>query len=300
MKIKNFNEIYENMIRQKNPMVDKLQRNKQISAIAFFALVILLFFAYGFIAKNTVVFVIILVLAVLDLFWYLISAGTYNSVYKEEIIGLLVRSYSEGLRYKKGYGVSRADYNAANFPEYYDLFSSEDLIQGNVDNEFNIKMSEVHTQKEEREVDDEGHVQTHYVTVFRGIYGFVNIREILMPEFYVTSNRILGKYNSTRIEIDSAQFEKNYDLYTDQKIETMEIFTADLIEEFNNLRDDLKRIVEVKAHNGNLYFRISMGNSFEAPNFKKSLDFDLMYKNFRIIDNPIRLISKIIENTRNV
>ena len=61
MKIKNFNEIYENMIRQKNPMVDKLQRNKQISAIAFFALVILLFFAYGFIAKNTVVFVIILV-----------------------------------------------------------------------------------------------------------------------------------------------------------------------------------------------------------------------------------------------
>ena len=31
MKIKNFNEIYENMIRQKNPMVDKLQRNKQIS-----------------------------------------------------------------------------------------------------------------------------------------------------------------------------------------------------------------------------------------------------------------------------
>ena len=300
MKTRNFNEVYEKLAKGKNPVIDSLQRRKQLFGILFLVLVLAFFPTYHLIMNNKAIVIAYVIIAIIVLFMYIISSGKYSSLYKETVINSLVKAYSEELSYNSRYGVSRMEYDASRFPGYYDRFHSEDLIQGNIDNEFSIKMSEIHLEKEETERDSDGNLKTSYTTVFRGLYGFVNITSLMMPYFYVSSNRIFGKYNSNRIEVDSAEFEKYYDLYTDDKIRTMEVFTSDLIEEFNKLKENLKHSVEVKVHNGRLFFRISMNDSFEAPKFKKSLDFDLMYNNFKIIDNPIRLISKIIENAKYV
>ena len=299
MKIRNFNEIYEKMVREKDPMLDTLQRRKQLLGLGFVTLTLLFVLFFKNILYNKWILLIYILTVFFEFFLLALTGIKYKKIYKLSVIQKLVKSYSENFRYNSAYGVSKFEYNASNFPGYYDTFHSEDLIEGNIDNEFNIKMSEIHLEKRETEVDDDGNVSTHYVTVFRGVYGFVNT-DIIFPSFYVSSNRILNKYNNSRIEVDSAEFEKYYDLYTNDKIRTMEIFTADLIEEFNKLKENLKQTIEIRVNSGRIFFRFSMNNSFEAPDFKKSLDFNLMYNNFKIIDNPIRLISKIIENGKTI
>lgn len=300
MKTRNFNEIYEKMLIKKDPMLDKLQRRKQLLALVFLCLIILFFVIYPKMGNKNAFLVFYIILAFLDFGLLALIGIKYRQMYKINIIQNLVKSYSEGLNYNSKYGVSISDYVSSNFPGYFNKFHSEDLIQGNIDNEFNIKMSEIKLEKEETTIDGDGNTTTNSVIVFRGIYGFVDIRDKMPPYFYVSNDKKMNKYNDFRIEVDSAEFEKYYDLYSEDKIRTMQVFTAELIEEFNRAREELKATMELKSERGRIYFRIPMKDLFEAPDFSKTLDFNKMYNNFKVIDSPIRLISKLIENVNEV
>ena len=157
-------------------------------------------------------------------------------------------------------------------------------------------MSEVRVEKENYERDSSGNLQKRRVVVFRGLFGTIRSSKVLLPYFEVGKNSHINKFSGKRIEVDSLEFENHYDLYTDDKVRTMEVFTADVIDEFNKIREEFKQSIQMKSKNSILYFRISMPNSFEAPNITGTLDFDLMYKNFKKIDMPISLASRIVEN----
>ena len=298
MKKRNFNEIYEKVRNEKDPMLEILRKRAITCAL------ICLFMTLGFgyvlykFTDYTAVKVIYGLIDFISLIVFLLSIGKYNQLYKENIIVSLVKAYSPGLGFNRKSGVSSYEYNKANFKEYYDVFHSEDLIHGTIDDEFTIKMSEVKTEKKETTVDSQGHTQTHYVTVFRGIYGFIDVNDKFLPPFEVCSNKFFGKYNKSRIEVDSAEFEKYYDLYTIEKVRTMEVFTADLIEKFNRFKNELKTPIQIKVQGGTLYFRLKMNDSFEASIFRESLDFKNLYHTFQLIDEPMSIFGQIFENAK--
>lgn len=299
MKIRNFNEIYEKLLKEKNPIIDTLHRRKLISAGAIF---VILFLALLFF-KHISNYYIITIFAIAEIFaviLYIVISTKYRTLYKQTVISNLVKAYCSDLQFDSKRGVSSFEYNRADFRDYYDRFHSEDLIYGNIDDEFYIKMSEVKTEKKETTTDSNGKKKTYYVTIFQGIYGFIDIKSKIIPYFEISSNRFFSKYDKLRIEVDSAEFEKNYDLYAEDKIRTMEIFTADLIEDFNKFKQNLKIPIQVKIKNGTLYFRLRMNNSFEAPILGKAFDFDSMYHNFKLIDEPLKLFSRIFENAKDV
>lgn len=223
-------------------------------------------------------------------------SGKYRSLYKQTVISNLVEAYSTKLRYDRKVGVLEHEYRSAGFNEIYNKFYSEDLIQCIIDEKFGIRMSDVIIEREDYEPDSNGRMQKRSAVVFRGLFGVIKPLEVLLPYFEVAKNSYINKYSGKRIEVDSLEFENHYDLYTDDKIRTMEVFTSDVIDEFNNIREEFKHSIQVKSKNSMLYFRISLPDSFEAPNISGTLDFDLMYKNFKKIDMPISLASKIIEN----
>lgn len=300
MKARNFNEIYEQVARQKDSTLDNLQKRKKISGASILILIILFFFTSRFLFKNYTIVVIYTIITIFDVVIFIITSSKYNSFYKQTVIKNLVSAYSPDLSFCNKPGISEMEYNRAGYNEYHNRFFSEDLIQGNVDNEFFIKMSEVEVQKEETYINSEGKTETETTTIFRGLFGFVDIKNKMIPDFEISTNNFFGKYSKSRIEVDSSNFEKYYDLYTPDKVRTMEIFTSDLIELFNTVKDELNSPIQVKVFHGILYFRISMKNSFEAPTFGKTLDFNAMEQNFKLIDRPIRLVSKILENAENV
>lgn len=265
-----------------------------ISVILFLAL---LFFKH---ISNDYIITIFVIAEIFAVILYIVTSTKYRTLYKQTVISNLVKAYCSDLKYDHSSGVSSLEYSRANYREHYDRFNSEDLILGTIDDEFYIKMSEVKTEIEETTTDSDGNTRTYYVTVFHGIFGYVDFNDKLLPYFEVSSNKYFGKYNNKRIEIDSAEFEKNYDLYTEDKIRTMEIFTSDLIEKFNNFNRNINTPIQIKTRNGILYFRLRMNNSFEAPRFGQALDYDSMYHNFELIDEPLQIFAKIFENAKDV
>lgn len=300
MKQRNFNEIYEKIQREKNPILETLQKRKNISGVAIFVVLIILFISMKYIDMSFGFLAFFAIIEICIVTTYIIFSSKYRALFKQTVIANLVKAYDSGLDFNGKYGVSEAEYNRAGYREYYDIFHSEDLISGSIDNEFYIKMSEVKTEREETTTDSEGNTTTHYVTVFRGLYGYIDVKDKFLPYFEVCSNKFFGKYNKTRIEIDSAEFEKYYDLYTEDKIRTMEVFTSELIEKFNDFKNSLTSPIQVKVQNGTLYFRLRMKDSFEAPTFGKALDYQILYHNFMLIDEPIKLFTKIFENAKDV
>ena len=295
MKRRNFNEIYQKLSMQKDPNLEGLRQRKTILGIICVVLIVILFFGMSAFKRSDSipVFTFIMVSStVIVVVLSLITSAKYRSLYKQSVINTLVKSYSPDLYFEQNAGISMMEYDRANYREFYDSFRSEDLIQGRIDNEFSIKMSEVHTEKTEYTTDSEGRTQTEHVTVFHGIFGFVLLQDRLFPNFDISTNSFFSKYAKSRVEVDSSNFEKYYDLYAEDKVRTMEIFTSDLIEEFNHVKDELKNPIQVKVD----FFRMNMSNAFEAPTFGKALDFDIIYRNFKLIDMPARIVSKILEN----
>lgn len=194
--------------------------------------------------------------------------------------------------------MSAHDYRRAEFDNLFDKFRTEDEITGSLADGSKIKMAQIAT-FEEREVrDSEGHIHKEETETFRGLYGIVVLTNPILNNINISSNSFLRKYDTARIEVDSAEFEKRYDLYALDKLNAMEIFTSELIEMFINLKKNYA--FELKVFGNCIYFRYRCGEMFEPPALKSGVTFDLLFKYFSIIDFPVGIIEKIIDNNKSI
>lgn len=293
MRTLNFNKVYEKILAEESSKIIKLQRRKQLlQSLAIILIIICVFIAIVSVRKNIIlsIFLMDLILVFAFIFRILI-VSRYNTLCKETIINALLRNYSEDLNFYANLGISQFEYDNADFSTTYNKFRSKGLIEGNVDDEYDIKITRISL------YNDSGDYRT---TTFLGFFGIVNTSDVTFPDFYVSVNKNKNRYNNSRMELEFTEFEKYFDLYADDKINVMRIFTPDLIEEFNRAKQELRLPIEVKASNGELFFRIKTENDFAAPNFKDALDYEILYNNFKLIDTMIRLISKIVENGRMI
>lgn len=293
---RNFNKIYQEIY---NNGITELTRSKRIKDASAFAFVIFLILTVWIIYKNSMsieksafyIFVLPIIL-----FVYIIAQSNYRKTFKELVIRRIIYLYNPDFTFSAKSGVSSGEYVESFFDNDFDRFYSEDLIQGKILNEYDFKMAQVKTEVEEKKIDNEGkaHYETH--TLFHGLFGIVDIQDSMIMKMDITSNNFLNKYNKDRIEVDSGEFEKNYDMFSTDKVRTMEIFTSDIIEEFNKFEDETDYVMQIKVVPNRLYFRISCGEAFEAPVVKGALSYDYLYRNFKMIDFPINIISRMIEN----
>lgn len=293
---RNFNKIYQEIYNNGITELTKAKRIKNASAFAFvifFILTVWILYKNSMNIEKSAFFIFVLPII---LFVYITAQSNYRKTFKELVIRRIIYLYNPDFTFSAKSGISSREYVESFFDNDFDRFYSEDLIQGKILNEYNFKMAQVKTEVEEKEIDNEGkaHYETH--TLFHGLFGIVDIQDSMIMKMDITSNNFLNKYNKDRIEVDSGEFEKNYDMFSTDKVRTMEIFTSDIIEEFNKFEDETHYVMQVKVVPNRLYFRISCGEAFEAPVVKGALSYDYLYHNFKMIDFPINIISRMIEN----
>lgn len=293
---RNFNDIYQEIYTNGISELTKLKNNRDMSVIAFVALLIIVFIMF---VKSKLSFEVMAILSVvlLVLFYlYIKTSSAYRKAFKELVIKRIVYLYNPELYFDAKKGVSKMEYVESFFDGHFDRFYSEDFIQGQILDKFDFKMSQVRTEVEQVETDSNGntHIETH--TLFSGLFGIVEIQDSMIMKMDITSNNFLNKYHKDRIEVDSSEFEEKYDMFSTDKVQAMEIFTSDIIEEFNKFEEDAGYVMQIKVVPNRLYFRIACGDAFEAPALKGALSYDYLYKNFRMIDFPIHIITRIIEN----
>lgn len=198
-------------------------------------------------------------------------------------------------------GLSSQFFEEAEF-EKYDKYWSEDLIQGTLKNNCNFEMSEVWTKKNIGDSE-----QTKYVTIFRGLFAKVELPKPFNTLLYLRKDRkdkslldrtFLGKlsFDKLRIQLDSTEFEKIFDVYASNEIVAMQLLTADVMQELIIFYKEMGINYELTIKENCMYIRFWCGEMFERAKLKKfSLDRDTLYKNYRILDFTFSLVNRMLK-----
>ena len=226
-----------------------------------------------------------------------VRKSKYTPMFKEKAIKPFIKNMDENFEYNPKGGISSVVYRQGEF-ERYDRYYAEDLITGKLDGKYNFQMSEVHT--EEESTDSDGNTSTY--TLFHGLFGLVECAKDIGTTFKIRSDKgVLGKLfkGKTKVEMDSQEFEKYFDVYGDNKIVVMQLLTSDVM---NTMMDFIKQSrikYEITIKSDEMYIRFHTGNMFEPKLFKSQLDYNMLIEYYDIIKfvlNVTKEINKVIEN----
>ena len=303
--MKSFNEIYQKIYQEKHEELEVLRKKKirkraiWITIMAIYAIIVLRMIIKSdtpsiLVFPSILTCIILLIIVVVKIE----GKDDYNDKFKKEVIENFIKEFDSNLEFDPHEGIVPKVYRAGEF-ESFNRYHSEDLIKGKLDNKYSLLMSEVLTQDES--TDSEGH--THTYTVFHGIFGVVESAKPIPGFLKIHSDKgFLGKIfkGSNKIEMDSSEFEKDFDVYGTDKIMIMQLLTSDIMETLMEFKRQSKIKYELTIKEQVIYIRFHTGPVFEANVLKDSLDFNMLKKYYDIIEfilNVTRKINKTIEET---
>ncbi len=291
--MKNFNDIYEAIYRKcQNPLEE--MRKKTKNGIIVVSIVSILIGILLSIVTGYYEFMMITIIAIT---LYVVLSGNrkeYVKYFKENVVKTFVKEYSENLDYDPLKGIDRMEYDKGQF-ERYDRYHSEDLIYGTLQDEYKICMSEVHTEDESTDSDGD----TTYTTLFHGLFASVEFDKVVPTNMRLRKNSISLFGNKDKIEMDSGEFEKKYNVYSTDKIIAMQLLTADIMQMLLDFKEKNKLLPEITLTENHLYIRFATGSIFEANILKKSLDYDTLKKYYDTISFTLDITEKFLKNIKD-
>lgn len=226
--------------------------------------------------------------------------NSYSATYKEKVLKPLLKNQIPSADYNWNLGINSFEYQQAKW-ESYDRYSSEDLLTvktilkdyQNVETE--IIMAEVHTQ--DRETDSEG--RTRYVTRFLGLAG-----HLMLPKdigCYIKIRRNGTNFlERNAIKLDSTEFEKLFDVSTDDKIKAMQLLTSDVMMDMISIVEQSKVKYEIYINNNKMYFRFFTGSMFEPNLTGKAMKLDSIVKYINLTNSVVKTVEDMIKRIMEV
>lgn len=299
--MKSFEEIYDKVCSNSRDRLKEVKNknNKFLLTVALVAIILNLCI-YIFSEEKYIISLTISLSVCLIIFLKVNASRIYRRIYKGTVIDCLVKEYSEKLNFDQTGGIPRMEYKISNFDNDVDDYFSEDRIYGRLKNGEPIQIAEVATYDVKEYIDSEGNRKEERTETFRGMYGIVRLEKNILSEIKVATNSNVKRFNNSRIEVDSAEFEKYYDIFTKDKVTAMRIFTSDLIEKYIDIINISNRQFEIKIQDNLVFFRFRCGQMFEPPTFTDGLNENLIRKYYKMIFYPIEVIEKTVENINNV
>ncbi len=224
----------------------------------------------------------------------------YKRIYKENVIEGLVKAYNEKFYYSPTNGITKVEYGLSNFDNKVDEYYSEDRVYGTMENGDNFQLAEVVTFEVSKTVDSDGKVKESKTQTFRGMYGVVRLEKNTLSNIYIASNSKFRKFSKNRLEVDSSLFEEYYDCITKDKVDTMRIFTSELIEKYIEIVKDNKYGFELKIIDNMIFFRYKTNQLFEPPMFSSGLDKNFVKKNYKVLYYPLEIMKSTIDAVHDV
>lgn len=298
--MKNFNDIYAEVLQSSKTELEQLRKSVLYRVVGCIAVAIILVIV-GFALDSGLMIFGIFACIIVAFILLLGPATKYSVTYKEQVVKKFIKAYDENLEFLYQKGIPKETYTESAF-ENFDRYHSEDLIMGNIDGH-NMMIAEVHTEREYETTDDDGHTETRYETVFHGLFGVSELDKAYNGMVKIHADKgLFSKVhdNRNRIEMDSSEFEKHFDVMADDKIQAMQILTSDIMDLMLNFLKDSKIKFELTIRNNKLYIRFKTGGMFEGNIIKSSVDFDSLKKVYDVINftfDITRAFAKVIDET---
>lgn len=272
-------------------------RKKQSSTVMIFLftwlglLLLTVFLAMASSAPELIIALIIVVIVygIIALIFGQKAIRKYKRMFKDVVIGPLIKAIDPQLDYAKESFISRAKYDESKiFLTRVDRYSGEDYVWGMVDKTA-IELSELHTQYVTR--DSKGRTQYH--TIFRGLFLIADFhkdfkcRVVVMPDY---SERLFGglakffqKMNVMRdqlIYMEDPEFEKMFKVYSNDQVEARYILSTSTLKRIVDLKKKLNRNIHVSFMNSKMFLAISTIKNMFDPKIAKSVLYPEMIQEF--------------------
>ncbi len=304
-----FEKIYKELYSSHISELEKERKKLKFSTTVQNLSIILLCISYGCIKFDEVItseevrsiigviFLISFITAIVFCFKNVGYRKKYVGTYKDEIIGSFVKLVSPNLKYNKVISVelnAKEEYLMANFEDKrFNRFYDDDYISGTIDENVHINMCDLHIQNVTG-----GGRNRHTEEIFQGLFCKTNCNKNINTVIEITRNKIKFLNNQNRIEMDSSEFEEYFDVYSENKILTMQLLTSDVMETLIDFYKKYNLEFEIVFKNKNIYIRFFTGAMFEPKVFGSSMDKQLLFMYFTILKFVLN-VNRVVNKTLN-
>lgn len=252
--------------------------------------------------------ILIIVYGIIALIFGQKAIRKYKRIFKDVVIGPLIKAIDPGLQYAKESFVSRAKYDESKiFLTGVDRYSGEDYVWGMADKTA-LEFSELHTQYVTR--DSKGRTQYH--TIFKGLFMIADFhkefkcRVVVMPDF---SEKIFGglakffqKMNLMRdqlIYMEDPVFEKMFKVYSNDQVEARYILSTNMLKRIVELKTRLNKNISLSFINSKMFLAISTTKNMFDPSMGKSvLNPEIIQEFYNQVLGCVQIVDDMNLNTR--
>jgi hypothetical protein len=253
------------------------------SGFIVFIVITLLALAIGRALGGVAFFIIVIVGPIT---WWLINRGAindYRSQFKQQVVGRLVNLYNPDLTYSPNEGITRSEFQASQIYRHrIDRYSKEDLLLGQL-GATHFRFSEVHAEYKTTTTNSKGQTQTHWHTIFKGIFFIADFNKnfngttIVLPD---TAERAwggfgkmlqgwsakLGAQPGQLVSLEDPEFEQLFAVYSTDQVEARYILSTSLMERLVIFRNRIGQPIALSFINSCVYIAMSTNkNYFEPP-----------------------------------
>lgn len=236
----------------------------------------------------------------------------YVRDFKHQIVGSIVRFVSPKLTYRPESGISEEQFQSSGiFHHRIDRYSCEDLVLGPVD-KTHIAFSELHAEYKTESRDSKGHRQTHWHTIFKGLFFVADFNKHFHGRTYIlpdTAEKMFGRFgqklqgigksHGELVKLEDPAFEREFVVYSSDQVEARYILSPALMRRMLELRRKAGNNVCFSFCGGNVNIAISSNQDrFEPKLFNTVLDIELAREFVDDLQSAIGVIDELNLNTR--
>lgn len=211
----------------------------------------------------------------------------YQELFKENIIIPIVKKYIPESNYMPEQGLDRVNYVLSGW-KITNIYESQDRIDLKIkDYESELVLAEVYAEESSSNT-------LLDLPEFHGLAGYIKLPKKIPCNIKIAENLTSGFYEN-KFEMDMKDFEKIFDVQTDNKIITAQILTSDVMAELVKLINSTQIGFELRIVGEILFIRFYTCEMFEALAYDKDENFEFI-KNYLNIIEQIRNIVKYILN----
>lgn len=291
-----------------NELLEKAKEENKKKKIWFWSLAIiidifLLVFNYKFIGQISIfnMLFFIVPIFIIDMFLFIILSFCFSKnkkkyivAFKENVIEKLLCNFYEQVNYIPNKQMPSEIYNLAKYNEYYNRYYSDDYMEALLNSKYSIKMAEVHTVEEETHTDSDGNTTTTTTTKFHGLFAQIKMEKSINSELLIRRNNVFSRKN--KLEMDSQEFEKMFDVSATNQIIGMQLLTHDIMELLVSFKKNTGINYDISIYDNIMYLRFHTGAMFEFKSFKKgAFDEQMLRQYYNVLDFTCTLSKMLID-----
>ncbi len=211
--------------------------------------------------------------------------------FKKVILGSFIKSFGKNLLFNSettdrksilnSYKETGYETSPLNFYSHID-----DVIEGKLTNNKHIRLSELSIKKSGGK---------NNITLFEGLFLETTLDKNIKADIRVVlpTMELLTLGNCTKLELDNSNFEKLFNVYTDNKIITAQLLTSEHLENLTKLRTDYGMNYDFVIHGNKLCIRLEVGSMFESASQRNKLHKEDIFVYYCILNYLVTLIDEL-------